>query len=184
MSKSPKQLIFDQSKIDHGKLYGLADDDHTQYFRLDQTTPQTVVSGVPIFNVGLKTPLIYPLADSTSAIKINKADGTTNILSIDSTNSRIGIGTTTPDTKLQVVGNIKVGDDNTNYTNIGATGDQTFVGSAGFYPRTLNQASEPAAGTGATELDAGEMCIWTDSDDAKCYFCYNHGGTVKTIEMT
>ena len=98
-------------------------------------------------------------------------------------NDNFGLGTSSPDTKLQVVGAAKIGDDNTNYVTIGTTGNQTFTGSAGFYPRTLNQSAEPAAGTGATQLDTGEMCIWTDTNDSKCYFCYNHGGTVKTVEM-
>jgi len=96
----------------------------------------------------------------------------------------VGINTNTPDTKLQVVGDCKFGDDNTNYISINTTGDQTFTGSAGFYPRVLNQATEPAAGTGATQCDTGELVMWTDTDDAKCYFCYNHSGTVKTVELT
>ncbi len=48
----------------------------------------------------------------------------------DSNNSNVGIGTTTPDTKHQVVGDLKVGDDNTNYTSIGTTGNVSFTGSA------------------------------------------------------
>lgn len=43
---------------------------------------------------------IYPFSDSTTGIQINKADGTTNILNVDTTNNRIGIGTTTPQTAL------------------------------------------------------------------------------------
>lgn len=42
------------------------------------------------------TPIIYPPVDSTSAIQLNKADGTTNILVVDTTNSRIGVNTATP----------------------------------------------------------------------------------------
>ena len=42
----------------------------------------------------------------------------------------VGIGTATPDTKLQVVGDFKVGDDDTNYTTVSTTGDLSFVGSA------------------------------------------------------
>jgi len=45
---------------------------------------------------------------------------------------------------------------------------------------TLNQATEPAT----TQIPAGACAIWTDTDDAKCYLCYNHGGTVKTVELT
>ena len=77
---------------------------------------------------------------------------------------------------------LRLGSAATNYTEIGAAGDLSFVGSAGFYPRFLTQANEPAAGTGATQLDTSEMCIWKDSDDNKIYFCFNDGGTVKTAE--
>ena len=57
---------------------------------------------------------IKPTADSTTAIQINKADGTTNVLNIDTTNSRIGIGTTTPSTAIDIQGSasnqkIKIG---------------------------------------------------------------------------
>lgn len=43
----------------------------------------------------------------------------------------VGIGTTTSDTKLQVVGDCKFGDDNTNYVEASTTGDVVFVGSSG-----------------------------------------------------
>lgn len=77
-------------------------------------------------------------------------------------------------------GNHKYGDGGTtNYTQISATGDQTFHGSAGFYPRTLEQDTKPAAGTGATQIDSGEMLIWIDTNDSnKVYTVYNYGGTV------
>ena len=42
----------------------------------------------------------------------------------------LGIRTTTPDTTLQVVGDSKFGDDNTNYTSISSTGSITQTGSA------------------------------------------------------
>ena len=47
------------------------------------------------------------------------------------TAGNVGINTTSPDTKLQVVGDTKLGDDNTNYLEVSSTGDATFVGSAG-----------------------------------------------------
>ena len=74
--------------------------------------------------------------------------------------------------------------DGTNDTRISAIGDIIFAGSAGFYPRYLEQADEPAAGTGATQCDTGEMAVWNDTDDNKVYLCVNDGGTVKTVELT
>lgn len=90
----------------------------------------------------------------------------------------------TPNAKLDVRGSARVGDGTTNYVGISATGDVTFAGSAGFYPRMLSQSEQPAAGTGSTQLDTGELCIWTDTDDSKCYLCFNHGGTIKKVELT
>jgi hypothetical protein len=54
----------------------------------------------------LTTGIIKPSSDSTSAIKITKADGTTNILNIDSNNQRVGIGTTEPMAKLHIKPNL------------------------------------------------------------------------------
>jgi hypothetical protein len=38
------------------------------------------------------TPKIYPATDSISAVRILKADGTTNIVTVDTTNQQVGIG--------------------------------------------------------------------------------------------
>jgi len=64
----------------------------------------------------VKTPKIRPNADSTTAVQITKADGTTSVLNVDTTNSRIGIGTNAPTNALTVngaaniVGNLISGD--------------------------------------------------------------------------
>lgn len=71
----------------------------------------------------------------------------------------------------------------TDYLQIGSNGDVSFAGTAGFYPRFLTQAAEPAAGVGATQCDTSEMVVWKDSDDNKVYLCFNDGGTVKTVEL-
>jgi hypothetical protein len=81
-------------------------------------------------------------------------------------------------------GDIRFGGGGSDYAKVDASGNLTFAGAAGLYPRVLNQADAPGAGTGATQLDTGELCIWTDTDDSKCYLCYNHGGTVKKAELT
>ena len=60
----------------------------------DLTLPDLIMSGGDI----------YPTADSATAIQINKADGTTNVLNVDTTNARVGIGTTGPEELLHLVG--------------------------------------------------------------------------------
>ena len=125
----------------------------------------------------------YARFGSFSNHEVRFAVNNTDKIYID-ISGQLGINTSSPDTRLQVVGDCKFGDDNTNYLSVSSTGDISFTGSAGFYPRVLNQAEEPAAGTGATQCDTGELVVWTDTDDAKCYFCYNHSGTVKTVELT
>jgi hypothetical protein len=50
----------------------------------------------------LTTRIIKPSSDSTSAIKITKADGTTVVFNIDSNNGFIGIGTDTPGQMLEL----------------------------------------------------------------------------------
>ena len=68
-----------------------------------------------------------------------------------------------------------------NFTQIsGSTGNQTFEGSAGFYPRRLWQADVPATGTGATQIDSLELVIWVDSDNNNVNLVYNdpNGGIV------
>ena len=60
------------------------------------------IGGAGISSYKLNNSIIKPSSDSTSAIKITKADGTTVILNIDSNNGFIGIGTTSPSTRLHV----------------------------------------------------------------------------------
>ena len=69
------------------------------------------------------------------------------------------------------------------YSEFAANGDQSFAGTAGFYPRVLNQAAAPAAGVGATQCDTGEFIIWEDSDNTETWLVYNRGGTVKGIKV-
>jgi hypothetical protein len=46
------------------------------------------------FGTSLVVPIIAPPADSTTALKITKADGVTSIVTVDSTNARVGINKT------------------------------------------------------------------------------------------
>lgn len=51
---------------------------------------------------GVKTAKVYPSADSTTAFQINRANGTDNVFNVDTTNLRVGIGTTAPSGVIDV----------------------------------------------------------------------------------
>jgi hypothetical protein len=74
--------------------------------------------------------------------------------------------------------------DGTNKVSVSSTGDQTFAGSAGFYPRRVSQNTEPANGTGATQIDVGELIIWNDADGGEYWLLYNDtAGGVRGIKI-
>jgi hypothetical protein len=52
---------------------------------------------------GLIVPVLYPSADSTTAVKICKADGTTAVVTVDTTNTRVGILTAGPAAPLHIL---------------------------------------------------------------------------------
>lgn len=98
---------------------------------------------------------------------------------------RINGGAVVPTDALEVVGITNLGDGGaTNYAEFLENGNLSFKGTAGFYPRVLSQADEPASGVGDTQLDNGESCFWIDTDDSTLWLCYNQAGTVKTIQLT
>ena len=63
------------------------------------------IGGAGISSYKLNNSIIKPSSDSTSAIRITKANGTTTILNINSTNERVGIRTPTPLETFQI-GNV------------------------------------------------------------------------------
>ncbi len=46
--------------------------------------------------------------------------------------------------------------------------------------KTYSQAGEPDT----SDLPSEKMCFWVDTDNSKLYLCYNHSGTIKTVELT
>jgi hypothetical protein len=69
---------------------------------VNNKTSGTITYGGTIVTNKLKTANIHPSADSTTAIQICKADAATSILNIDTSNARVGIGTTAPDRQLEI----------------------------------------------------------------------------------
>ncbi|MCP6756586.1 hypothetical protein NL533_33680, partial [Klebsiella pneumoniae] len=54
------------------------------------------VTGTAKISTGVITPVIYPAANGTTAVQITKADGTTAVVNVDTTNAYVGVGTTAP----------------------------------------------------------------------------------------
>lgn len=67
-----------------------------------------VVLGANILSTtsGFITPKIYPASDSTTAFQITKANGTTNVLNVDTTNTRVGVGKVPTSRAFEVQGDI------------------------------------------------------------------------------
>jgi hypothetical protein len=89
ISLSPTSGVGDVTVTNTGVL---AETDTLQTVT-DRGATTTTVS---TFSTAIKTPKIYPSADSTTAVQVLKADGTTPVLNIDTTNKRVGVGTTAP----------------------------------------------------------------------------------------
>jgi hypothetical protein len=81
--------------------------DYTQGWASDVSAPISLVSptfyGVTTAD-SIKASKIFPPSNSVTAFQINRADSTTNVVNVDTTNSRVGIGTSSPSTNLDVYG--------------------------------------------------------------------------------
>jgi hypothetical protein len=82
---------------------------------------------------------IIPLTDSTTAIQITKADGATSVMNVDTTNSRVGIGTATAGSTLSVNGIItasgRIGITNTLASPFATPARTMFMGMESNYSR-------------------------------------------------
>jgi len=116
-------------------------------------------------NLGFSTGLsIHIAADATAAGIVTKDDA---VLTVTQT-KLVGIGTASPDTKLQVVGDAKIGDDNTNYVEVGTTGDITFVGTAGLPFADISVYNNGTAATISTGTWAQMTRFDTDGENNNC----------------
>jgi hypothetical protein len=96
-------------------------------------------------------PILAPAADSTTALKLTKADGSTAVVTVDTTNSRVGIGTT-PSTALHVV-------EGTYFFQVGsAAGIQNFTtGNTGWSNLGTNGSKHIAAFYNASNVLVGQV---------------------------
>lgn len=80
---------------DHGALTGLADDDHSQY--LLATGARTGASSqAQTFTSGIIGPSWKPASDGATALQMQAAAGTPAIITINTVNNAVGLGTTAP----------------------------------------------------------------------------------------
>lgn len=129
----------------------------------------------------VKTPIIYPASDSTTAVQINKADGTTNVLNIDTTNSSVGIGTTSPKAKLDVGvggGDIFLGYDYVGVNQLYKTFETAH--DAGNVPSQLNVGMADGAFTGIRIFDVRDGSY----NSQHIEFVTHHGGISAGSRMT
>ena len=128
---------------------------------IGSTTPAKTldVVGTAKISTSLVTPLIYPATNSTTAIQFDKADGTTNVMNIDTTNGRVGIGTTSPNSALdvrgdtQVIGNFYDSSSSTAGSDIGLS--NTSTGGLAWIIRSTGSASTGGAGNLRFDQPAG-----------------------------
>ena len=85
---------------DHGALTGLSDNDHSQYLLAIGSTTGATASR-QVFTSGITTGSIRPSSDSTTALQLQKADGT-SVVTVDTTNRGVGINTSYIGARLHV----------------------------------------------------------------------------------
>ncbi|UMX47940.1 MAG: NYN domain-containing protein [Candidatus Nealsonbacteria bacterium DGGOD1a] len=163
----------------------LATLDGTETLTNKTLTSPTITTPTIADLIGAK---IRPASDSTTALQFTKADGATNVMNIDTTNGRVGIGTTAPGAKLQIgdgtatsqyiyetgsVSQLYIGQ-NTGTAHFGLT-DAAKIIQATAYPLAIGATgAQPLVfGTSNTERvridSAGNVGIGTTSPSAKLH---------------
>lgn len=109
----------------HGSLKGLANDDHKQYIRHGLAIQDWDILAGSSGKVFLRKSIdqfrnkiaekIFPEFDSEQAVMVYKKDGTTPVVTVDTSNSRVGINIQ-PQTPLHVRGDFTVTQGDINFT--------------------------------------------------------------------
>ena len=153
-------------------------------------SPVATAVGLTVKGIAAQTANLFELQESDGSIFVASGDGLGGsefIINEQGEDIDFRVEGDTEDHLLTVdagTDTVRMGDWDTNYSQFASNGDQSFVGSAGFYPRTVAQAAQPAAGVGATQIDSGEMIFWIDTDDGdKCYLMFNYATALHKKEM-
>jgi len=109
------------------------------------------VNGTAKVDTGLIIPLVYPPSDSTTALQIDKANGTSNVVDIDTTNGRVGIATTSPSYTLDVAGSIRT--------------TQALLNSSAV-PTISTCGTSPPAATSGSNNNSGQFTLGTGATAA------------------
>ncbi len=90
-------------------------------------------------DTALSSPIIHPINDAVAGISFNKADGSTNVVTIDTTNSRVGVGTAAPAGDLEIYASAAV---NVFETVVSTSSSPSFVGRKSRAALTAVQAGD------------------------------------------
>lgn len=133
------------------------------------------VTGTGKFSVGVIAPLIYPASNGTSAIQVDKADGTTVILNVDTTNRRLGIGSVTPDKQLVVDGG--AGDTTTGFGAFVVRNDGSGFGPQIIYDPGAGGHKYLSGSSGASDATANAWFLY-DNTAGQYRFVVDGNGNV------
>lgn len=119
--------------------------------------------GSMLYSSGNVMRLRNHLANADLRFQVDSGAGAVDLLSLDASTMKVGIHTTSPDSELQVVGNTKMGDDNTNYMRVGSSGDVIFVGHAGFLFGSLygHELTKSIPTSGGAYITISGASMWT-----------------------
>jgi hypothetical protein len=118
---------------------------------------------------------IKPVTNSTSGVTITKADGVTSVLNVDTTNGKVGIGTTTPEQKLDVDGTIKSSGSVIGNTALLST-FRTVSGASAIGPFAQVLGTTGETGIGIARFASTEF-------SGNFYFAKSRGATVGTYTL-
>jgi len=125
---------FQNTQNGHISLFNgvLIEDLYTGINAIDASSFIQDASFLNLINGFLSSNSIYFTArlDYTTVTTEEAISGTYNYLNLDASDD-LGVGTDDPNAKLDVVGDTRLGDSTTNYTEVESDGDVNFVGGAG-----------------------------------------------------